>query len=521
MTLSLSQLVERASQVNRAGIATAFGDRRRTWSELRDRISRLAAGLRSLGVVPGDRVGMLALNSDRYLEWFFAVPWAGGVFVPVNTRLAVPEIAYWLNDSGTEVLFLDDHFSALAPKLRNQLENVREWVHLGDGAPPTGFHSFEQLIEGHQPSREVERGGADLAGLFYTGGTTGRSKGVMLSHHNLISNALHMLTPLDWRQNDVFLHSAPMFHLADGTLTFCSATLAASNCFIEAFDPEATLRAIQEHRVTQALLVPTMINMLVSHPEAQTYDLSSLRGLTYGASPMPEAVIRKAMALMPHVKFHQAYGQTEAAPVLTVNGPEYHVTEGPNAARLRSAGLAVPGVQLAILDEDDRELPRGAVGQICARGNNVMLGYWNIPELTAQTLAGGWLHTGDGGTMDEDGFLFVVDRVKDMIISGGENVYSAEVENAIHQHPTVAECAVIAIPDEKWGERVHAIVRLRDGGSLDQSGLIAHCRTIIADFKCPRSVEFRSEALPISGAGKILKAELRKPYWEGRDRRVN
>jgi long-chain acyl-CoA synthetase len=392
---------------------------------------------------------------------------------------------------------------------------------VGDGPPPTGFHSFERLIDSHDPGSDAERGGADLAGLFYTGGTTGRSKGVMLSHHNLTSNALHTLAPIGWRQDDVFLHAAPMFHLADGALTFCVATLAGTNCFIEAFEPAATLRAIQEHRVTQALLVPTMINLLVNHPGVRSYDLSSLRGIAYGASPMPEAVIRKAMALLPGVRFYQAYGQTEAAPVLTVNGPENHVTDGPNAGRLRSAGQAVPGVDVAILDEEDREVPRGTVGQICARGNNVMLGYWDLPELTAQTLAGGWLHTGDGGYMDEDGFVYVVDRVKDMIISGGENVYSAEVENVIHQHSAVSECAVIGIPHAKWGEQVHAIVRLEDGQSLDQAGLIAHCKVLIATYKCPRSVEFRSEALPISGAGKILKAELRKPYWEGRDRRVN
>ncbi len=519
--MSLTQLVKRASQVNRTGIATAFGDRRRTWVEHRDRVARLAAGIRSLGVEPGDRVAMLALNSDRYLEWYFAVSWAGGVFVPINTRLAVPEIGYWLNDSGSEILFLDDHFAAVESTLREQLETVREWVHVGDGPPPSGFHSFEQLIDGHDAAPEVERSDSDLAGLFYTGGTTGRSKGVMLSHRNLTSNALHMLARGGWQQDDVFLHSAPMFHLADGALTFCVETLAGTNCFIRAFDPIATLSAVQQYRVTHALLVPTMVNMMVSHPEARNYDLSSLRDLTYGASPMPEAVIRKAMTLMPDVRFHQAYGQTEAAPVLTMSGPECHITEGPNTARLRSAGQTVPGVEIAILDEQDREVPQGTVGQICGRGNNVMLGYWNLPELTADALRGGWLHTGDGGYMDEDGFLYVVDRVKDMVISGGENVYSAEVENAIHQHPAIAECAVIGVPDEKWGERVHAIIRLADSQSLDEAGLIKHCKTLIATYKCPRSVEIRSEPLPISGAGKILKAQLRKPYWEGREKHVN
>ena len=213
-------------------------------------MSRLAAGIRVRGVEPGDRVAMLALNSDRYLEWFFAVPWAGGVFVPINTRLAPPEIAHWLNDSQTEVLFLDDHFTAVVPQLRDQLETVREWVHLGDGPSPTGFHSFEQLIDGHEPLRDVERGGADLAGLFYTGGTTGRSKGVMLSHHNLISNALHVLAPLGWRQDDVFLHAAPMFHLANGGAMYGNVMNGSKHTFVRMFDPKVTLEVIEKEKVT-------------------------------------------------------------------------------------------------------------------------------------------------------------------------------------------------------------------------------------------------------------------------------
>jgi long-chain acyl-CoA synthetase len=236
---------------------------------------------------------------------------------------------------------------------------------------------------------------------------------------------------------------------------------------------------------------------------------------------MPEAVLKTALQVIPNAQFHHVYGQTEAGPVLTALPPNRMVEEGPLAGKIKSAGVAIPGVEIKIVDEDDNEVPRGTVGEICGQGENVMLGYWNLPELTAETLRNGWLHTGDGGRMDEDGFVYVVDRVKDMIISGGENVYSAEVENAIYQHDAVVECAVIGIPHEKWGEQVHAIVRLANGKMLDEAAVIAHCHEWIANYKCPRSVSFETAPLPLSGAGKILKTELRQPYWEGHEKQVN
>ena len=495
-------------------------DRRRTWAEFGARVARLAAGLRSLGLGAGDRVAMLALNSDRYFEYLFAVPWAGGVLVPINIRLAAPEIAYWLTDSGSTMLLIDDHFLGMLPKFRDAVPSVRTLIHVGDDVAPPGLVSFEELIDRSAAAADAGRQGDDLAALFYTGGTTGRSKGVMLSHRNLTANALHMLSDMEFGKGEKILHAAPMFHLADGALSIAAATAAAASCFIPSFTPEATLAAIERHGVTRTVLVPTMVNMLLHHPDLGRRDLSSLQCLLYGGSPMPEAVLRTAIAALPGVRLIQAYGQTEAAPVLTMLRPEYHVLDGALAGRLTSGGQALPGVEVAILDAGDREVPRGVVGQICARGDNVMLGYWNQPDLTAQTLAHGWLHTGDGGYMDGDGFVYVVDRVKDMIVSGGENVYSAEVENAIYQHPAVAECAVIGIPHETWGEQVHAIVRLKPGAAVEADELLAHCKQLIATYKCPRSVELRSEPLPVSGAGKILKAELRQPFWAGHQRSV-
>jgi long-chain acyl-CoA synthetase len=251
------------------------------------------------------------------------------------------------------------------------------------------------------------------------------------------------------------------------------------------------------------------------------YDLSKLQNLLYGASPMPEAVIMKAMEVIPHVDFYQAYGQTEASPVITIMGPEYHTTTGPLAGKINGAGCAITGVDLKIFDESDQPVAVGEVGEVCIRGENVMLGYWNLPDVTTETLRNGWLHTGDGGRLDQDGMLFIVDRVKDMIISGGENVYSSEPEQAVYQHPAVAECAVIGIPHDSWGEQVHVVVVLKAGHSLTEQELIDHCKSLIAGFKCPRSVTFRDEPLPLSGAGKILKKDLRAPFWEGQNRNVS
>jgi long-chain acyl-CoA synthetase len=519
--ISLPLTLTRAAQTNPNGIATICKDRQHTWTELKDRVARLAAGLQQQGLAEGGSVAMLALNSDRYYEFMFAAPRAGGVFVPLTTRLAVPEIVYWLTDSETEVLFIDDAFLPMLDAIKADVPKLKCCIYTGDGETPEGLVNHEDLIANNAAVDASPRCETDLVGLFYTGGTTGRSKGVMLSHRNILANSMQSLTVMHFDADDVYLHAAPMFHIADGFLAVAMALLGITNVFIPGFEPQATLDAMKEHKVTRVLLVPTMINMLINFPAAQDYDFSRLKSVLYGASPMPEAVIKQAMELMPTTGFTQAYGQTEAAPVLTLLTPAYHCLEGPKAGKLKAAGQPVPGVTLAILDHNDQPVPNGTVGEVCARGMNVMLGYKGMEEATTSTLANGWLHTGDGGYLDDDGFLFIVDRVKDMIVSGGENVYSVEVENAIYKHQAVAECAVIGIPSEQWGEQVHAIVRLKDGESLDEAGLMAHCKALIAGFKCPRSVEFKADPLPVSGAGKILKKDLRAPYWDGQDRSVN
>jgi long-chain acyl-CoA synthetase len=517
----ITQFLRRAVQTNAHGLATIDGERRQDWQSFQGRVARLAGAIRWLGYEAGDRIGILSLNSDRYLESFFALSWAGVVFVPINTRLAIPEMEYWLTDSGCTGLLVDDAFLSALEALSPRLPELRHVIYLGMSPVPAGLHGYEALIEAAPPVPDAGRRGNDLAGIFYTGGTTGRSKGVMLSHTNILANAQNLEPGAEVSTSAAYIHAAPMFHLADGAMTFLVTAYGGTHAFMPRFDPGALLLAIEVQRITHLLIVPTMVNMLVHHRDAEKCDLSSVQKVLYGASPMPEAVVRRALKLLPRARFTQAYGQSEASPVMTLLPHTYHTFEGPDAGRIKSAGRAVIGCELRIHDQDDNEVPPGTMGEICGRGPLVMMGYWNQPDLTANTLRNSWLHTGDGGYMDDDGFVYVVDRLKDMIVSGGENVYSAEVEEVLYSHPAVAECAVIGVPDDTWGERVHAVVRLKQDMQATAEELIAGCHKLIANYKCPRTVEIRDNPLPLSGAGKILKAELRRLFWEGHERRVN
>ncbi len=518
--MNLCWLIERSAMINGKAVAVVDGDIRNDWRETRERIARLAAGLRSLGCKEGDRVAVLGLNSHRYFESLFAIPWAGGVMVPINIRLAAPEMAHCINDSGTSILCVDRAFLPALAAMDGKIEGVRELVFMDEGEPPDGLTGYESLFANHEARPPVERSPEDLSGLYYTGGTTGLSKGVMLSHANQVTNALQSRMGFMMDVRTTYLNVAPMFHAAN-MIGMLNATMAAArHVFIPAFDPEAVLRIIEQEKITHSVMVPTMINMLVHHPRFDEFDASSFECLLYGGSPMAEAVIRKVMERLPGLRTVQGYGLTETSPILTLLDPEYHTFDGPLAGKTRSAGQVVAGTDLRILDEEGNECAPGQVGEVCARGPNIMQGYWGQPEQTAEAIRDGWFHTGDGGYLDQDGFLFISDRIKDMIVSGGENVYSIEVENALFQHPAVAACAVIGIPSEKWGEEVHAVVILEEGHQASDEELIRHCHELIAGYKCPRSITFRNEPLPLSGAGKVLKRELRAPFWEGCDRRV-
>jgi acyl-CoA synthetase (AMP-forming)/AMP-acid ligase II len=514
--LCLTQSLHRNSQIDGNRTATVYGDRTRTWAESADRVARLASGLKELGVGPGDRVAMLSLNSDRYHEYLLATWWIGGVVNPINIRWSPAEIAYTLEDSATAVLLVDDTFLPALEPVRDGAPCVTTVVHCGEAETPPGLIAYESLLE-HGTVEDVRAGGDDLAGIFYTGGTTGFPKGVMLSHANLIVSALGTAATGNFVAADgKLLHAAPMFHLADLAAWNGRNLVGGSHVIVPMFTPEGVIAAIEQHHPTDALLVPTMIQMLVDAPGIKEADTSSLRKVVYGASPISEALLERVERVLPHVALTQAYGMTELSPVATILPPEAHA----DAVLRRSAGRAAPHSEVRIVDENDVEVPRGTVGEIVVRGGHVMLGYWNKPEETAAALRGGWMHTGDGGRMDDEGYVYVVDRIKDMIVSGGENVYSAEVENAVAQHPAVAACAVIGVPDTEWGERVHAVVVLKPGATVDADELREHTKGLIAGYKAPRSMEV-VDALPVSGAGKVLKRELREKHWSGTDRAVS
>ncbi|OBB75889.1 long-chain fatty acid--CoA ligase [Mycobacterium sp. 852014-52144_SCH5372336] len=503
--MHITQGLHRAAQARPHQIATVFGDRARTFCEQHDRVARLAAGLRALGITDGDRVAILALNSDRYSEYLLAVPWAGAAVNPVNIRWNPNEMAYALDDSGTRCLFVDDTFAETADWLQQNCPDLTTLVYCGDGSTPAGFVSHEDLITEHAPTPDARRSADDLAGLFYTGGTTGFPKGVMLSQRNMMTSALGTVaTGQLLGEGSVLLHAAPMFHLADLAAWAGQVVMGGSHVMVAAFEPGAVFAAIADHEVTDVLLVPTMIQMLVDDPRLGDYDLSSLRRILYGGSPISEGLLHRVMQVLPEVQLTQAYGMTEVAPVATLLFPDDHVGE-----HLGSAGRAAPHAEIQVIDDTGCAVPPGVVGQICVRGDHVMLGYWERPEETSAVLVEGWYRTGDGGYLDEDGFLFVVDRIKDMIVTGGENVYSAEVENALSTHTLVAASAVIGLPSERWGETVHACVLPVPGADVDIDELQDHVRSRLANYKVPRSIELVSE-LPLSGAGKVLKRQLRE-----------
>lgn len=504
-------------QVERTPDKVGFieGDTRRTFSEHVERVGRLSSALRSLGVGPDDRYAVLALNCQAYMELWHAAFLGAGVINPLNLRLAAKELTYIIQDSGTKVVFTDFLFGGVIDQIRDEA-GIEHVILIGPG-DIRHEAEYEELLAAQESTLPAEPEETDPVVLMYTGGTTGLPKGVLLEHRAQMLNLYHIAMLFGLDGGEVNLNQVPMFHAATmGGVLGIPATGGVST-YVALFDPAKVMDAIETHQVNFTVMVPTMIALMLNHPDFRPERLASLTRLTYGASPMPTALLTRLLDMYPNLELFQGYGMTEASAILTVLGPEEHRQGG---ALLKAAGRAVPGVMLSIQDPDGTPVPHGEVGEVCARAGNFMREYWKKPEATEEVFRGGWYHSGDAGYIDDAGYLFLVDRVKDMIVTGGENVYSVEVENAIATHPEVVQVAVIGIPHDTWGEAVHAIIVVAEGAEITEADIIEHARPSIAGFKLPKSVEFRTEPLPLSGAMKILKRDLRAPYWEGEGRGV-
>ena len=498
--------LKRALQIRPKEVAVIDGEKAFTYEELWARCSQLVGALRNLGAEKGDRIAILANNSHQYFEAYMGIPAGGMVVVPLNTRHALPELLYALEDSGAKILLTDR--SDIGP-LQGSVDQVisldeqYEAVLAGAAQAPLGDDSDEE----------------DLAGLFYTGGTTGASKGVMLTHRNLIANAFNWLSAVPQGPNDRSLVMAPMFHAAGSNGILAAMWQGSCQVALNTFEPKTVLQLIEKHKINITLGVPSMLSAIAEEQHVNPKDVSSLKILAHGGSPIATEVIKRCSQAFTSAQMVEVYGATETSPLATLLGNEEQLIDDPKA---RSCGRSVIGCAITICAPEGHALPTGEVGEVVVSGANIMKGYWNKAEQTAAVLKGGGYWTGDLGYLDTQGYLFLVDRSKDMIVSGGENVYSTEVEDILYKFPGVLEAAVFGVPDQKWGEAVYAVVVPRpDATDVTPEALIAFCREHIGGYKVPKGINIQLEPLPKSGPGKVLKRELRAPFWAATDRSVN
>ncbi len=502
---TLDTILRRLARERGTKVALRYGDEVLTYAELDARACRVSNGLAAAGVRPGDRVAWVGKNCAAYFEFLAGAVKAGAVTVPVNWRLAAPEIAYVLGDAQAKLVITEPEFAAAAAPAGGVAPIVC-------GGPTDGYARWRDA----QPDHDTGSTAAWADGLLqmYTPGTTGRPKGAVLSHRSILGlregmTQERMPSWYEWAETDVSLIAMPIAHVSGTGWALWSLQHGASGVITREFDPHAVFDLMVEHCINKILMVPTALQIAVRHPRARCTDFSFLKYMCYGAAPMPLALLRECIEVF-GCGFVQMYGMTETAGAIVALWPDDHEAEG--GARLASVGRPLPGVELRIVDAAGQPLPAGEIGEIATRSLANMTGYYNLPTATAETIEGdGWLHTGDAGYLDADGYLFLKDRIKDMIISGGENVYPTEVENAIYGHPDVAEVAVIGVPDAKWGESVKAIVVPKPGTKPDAADIIAWARARIAAYKSPKSVEFVA-ALPRNASGKILRRELREHH---------
>ena len=494
-----------------------------TYAQFAERVGRLAGALRQAGIQAGDRVAFLGANCHRLLEAYYGVPEAGAVLLPLNIRLAPDELAFILNDSGATILFVEKQFLGLVESFRKSLRTVKMFVQL-DGSPDVPWldpRNYDALLAAATPHR-ADISSIDensLAELFYTSGTSANPKGVMLTHRNIYLHALNVCMGFQIENGAVELHTIPLFHANGWGVAHFLVLLGGKHVMIQRFETKEVFRLIETEKVHSCSLVPIMATALVNCPERRNYDLSTLRRIVIGGAASSPTLIREVEQQLGCECF-SGYGLTETCPSLTISpmksglgweGEQRYVGQA-------MTGYAFPGTEIRVVDADDRDVPRDgqAIGEIIARSDGVMEGYWRQPEASAEALRGGWFHTGDMATFNEEGYLLIVDRKKDIIVSGGENISSLELEKAILAHPAVLEAGVIPVPDAKWGEVPKALVVLKPNAAVTESELIEFCRSRLSHYKCPRSVDF-VDSLPKTGTGKILKKDLRKKYWQGKD----
>ena len=518
---TLADVIRIQAKTRGDSTALVFEGRETNYAELDRRANQVANGLVALGVKPDERVAYLGKNSDLFVELLLGAVKAKVVTAPVNWRLAGPEIAFIVDDAKAAVLFVGPEFIDLVRSLKDQFPGVRAIMAMEGGAPEwKDFAAWRDAQSDSDPN--IAMGKNDVAIQLYTSGTTGKPKGAMLSHQNFLSLLRNGGTDENpdwnvWTDTDVSLVAMPVFHIGGVGWAVFGLYHGAKSVIAREFDPNKVLDFFRDYGISKLFLVPAAMQFIVRQPRAREMDFSQLKYIMYGASPIPAALLKECIAVF-GCGFVQMYGMTETTGTIVVLAPEDHV-EGRDC--MRSAGKALPGIEIAILDPDGKPLPVGEVGEIATRSASNMVGYWNLPDATARTLdRDNWLRTGDAGYLDRDGFLYIHDRIKDMIISGGENIYPAEVESAICDHPDVAEVAVVGVPDDTWGEAVKAVVALKPGKEVSAVDIIAFTRQRIAAFKTPKTVDF-IQALPRNASGKILRRQLREPYWVGKDRQVN
>jgi fatty-acyl-CoA synthase len=521
--LLINDFIQRASQLYPDKIGVVDADRRYTYAQFHERANRLSNALLGLGIRKGDRVCILSPNSHFFLESFYGTSQIGAILVPLNYRLVAADHEYILNHAGVKAVLVDWEYVKVVEQIRANLKTVQHWIVAKDeGATPAGWIDWDETIAGASGDAppHADLGEDDLVSINYTSGTTARPKGVMLTHRNLYINAYGLLVHLGVRHEDVELWTLPMFHCNGWGGVYALTGVAGTHIVLRAVDARKIFELIEREKVTFACMAPAVLRAILDYPDKAKHDIRTRPRFTVAGAPPPAAFIER-METELGWDFMEIYGLTETAPLLTVSKPDHH-TEKEDWQRRSRAGVGTLGVQMRVVDENDQPVPQDdeTIGEVCARSNVVFEGYWEQPDETAKAIRDGWFHTGDLGVWDEHGSIHIVDRKKDVIISGGENISSPEIEDALYQHDAVAECAVIGVPHEKWGETPKALVVLRPGAQATEEGLLDFCREHLAHFKCPTSVEFIAE-LPRTATGKLQKFKLREKYWAGAKRRVN